>query len=354
MKLPLIACLVLDAAATLQLVGNSKRAGKSNGHLTLAVASEPSDGVHYGDERCPCIGFDNIEGETLLMVERKGKDPLEVSYPADLGARCEAWDDDRHFLCKKGAKPGLGKGWCAQHWCYVDPCKCDIDVLPKISISNTEATYRGKPLFWSYATCGGKDMFTVKKPEVGLPKCRCIGFAGVAGTTEITFKDDKMAEYPADLGTSCSAWDKNHHPQCEGDDAPSWCRSDWCYVDPCDCELPGDLVPKISAYLPEASFTGKNIYYSYETCGSADTWTEKHHYGACVNQDTKEQCATLSRCSWTGTRCLGSELVNHPLCKDAKEMYAGKAKKHQSGTPSYALSLLSAAIVSLATLLASA
>jgi len=177
-------------------------------------------------------------------------------------------------------------------------------------------------------------MFTQKKPEVGSPKCRCIGFAGVSGTTEITFKDGATGEYPADIGTSCSAWDNNRHPECKGDKAPSWCKANWCYIDPCECELPGDVVPKISAYLPDATFTGKNLYYSYETCGSADTWTEKNHEDACVNQDTEGDCSKLSRCSWTGDRCLGSELVNHPLCTEAAKKIEKKLKEH-SGSISF-------------------
>jgi len=315
MKHAIVAVAVVPAVARLQLntqynLGNQAHASGQ---------SKPKNGVHYGDSRCPCIGFDNIDGESVLTVKHDGED-VEISYPADMGSRCEAWDDNRYHKCKAGEKPGKGKGWCAQLWCYVDPCNCDIDVLPKMSeLYNAEATFRGKPLFWSYATCGGKDMFTQKAPELGRPKCRCIGFAGLSGTTEIAFKDGVQAEYPADMGTSCSTWDVDRHPACVGDNAPGWCKASWCYVDPCDCELPGKTVPKISAYLPEATFTGKNLYYSYETCGSADTWTEKYHGEACVNQDTEGECGRLSRCRWTGERCLGAELVDHPLCKEAGE-----------------------------------
>merc|ERR1719220_421208 len=117
-------------------------------------------------------------------------------YPADVGAHCEAWDDNRHVRCKEGAAPGAGKGWCAQSWCYVNPCNCDIDVLPKIAVYNSEATYRGKPLFWSYTTCGGKDMFSKKDPELGHAKCRCIGFGGMSGTMEVSFDGGETVEYP--------------------------------------------------------------------------------------------------------------------------------------------------------------
>jgi len=331
MKLALVAILAAPALARLQLNAHHNL-GHQVQKFQADMKSKPTNGVHYGDSRCPCIGFDNIDGESILAVKHDGED-VEISYPADMGSRCEAWDDNRYPKCKAGAKPGEGEGWCAQPWCYVDSCNCDIDVLPKMSeLYNAEATFRGKPLFWSYATCGGKDVFTKKVPELGRPQCRCIGFAGLAGSTEIAFKDGVKADYPADMGTSCSAWDLDRHPAClGGDDVPHWCKSRWCYVDPCDCQLPGETVPKISAYLPDATFTGKNLYYSYETCGSADTWTEKNHGTACVNQDTEDACGRLSRCRWTGSRCLGAELVDHPLCKEAGAALVKKLGGSKSG-----------------------
>jgi hypothetical protein len=315
MKLAALFNAAFGAHAALQLAENKKRVHHRN-HLTL------SSPVLYGDTRCPCIGFDNIEGDTIVQAEMSHGEKVEVSYPADLGARCEAWDNNRLPQCQRGAKPGSDELWCAQQWCYVDPCKCDIDVMPKMTAMLPGVTYRGKPLFWSYATCGGKDMFSKKKPTLGNPKCQCIGFAGVEGTTDVSIKG-KTVEYPADMGSTCTSWDSKVHPECQSDRPPPWCRANWCYVDPCECDLPGETVPKIAVYLPRASFTGKNLYYSYETCGSPDTFTEKNNPDACVNQETEEECQGNSRCSWTGSRCLGTELVNHPLCKKAAAKIIG-------------------------------
>ena len=69
----------------------------------------------------------------------------------------DAWDNDRNNVsCKEGQKPGKDRahaflqfgvalwlllfhwfgslwpslkdnGWCAEQWCYVDPCNCDLD-----------------------------------------------------------------------------------------------------------------------------------------------------------------------------------------------------------------------------------
>jgi len=271
--------------------------------------------AHYGDSKCPCIGWDNIAGDTLLELQDDDGKKVDVMYPADLGARCEKWDDERHTLCKSDSK----KPWCKQSWCYVDPCKCDIDVLPQMTLYQPETTFRNLPLFYSYATCGGEDMFTKKHPPLGSHKCRCVGFAGVAGTTEVSFKSGQVTEYPADLGSTCSAWDADTHPDCKGENPPSWCKAQWCYIDPCECDLPGGLVPKISAYMPHATLTGKNLYYSYETCGSPDTWTAENHPEACVNQETEEECDENARCAWIEGRCLGRELAHHPLCKDARK-----------------------------------
>lgn len=62
---------------------------------------------NYGDTRCPCIGFDRVEGETMVTFTNG----TEVAYPADLGARCEAWDDDRNPSCKDDvANPLVASG----------------------------------------------------------------------------------------------------------------------------------------------------------------------------------------------------------------------------------------------------
>merc|ERR1719382_1620043 len=77
--------------------------------------------------------------------------------------------------------------------------------------------------------------------------------------------------YPADTGATCKAWDHNVHPDChEGSEKP-WCKNTWCYVDPCNCDLP-EGQPEQAFLLRGALYQGKPIYYSYETCGSTDQW----------------------------------------------------------------------------------
>jgi len=315
---------------------------------SLALSQKPKAQVipHFGDTRCPCIGFDNIEGETIVAFG----DGTKASYPADLGARCEAWDDGLSPACKEGAEPGIGNGWCAQKWCYVDSCNCDLPVLPKTSAYVPDATYRGKPVFYSYATCGGKNMWADEIPEVGTQGCRCIGFDNIPGTTDISLEDEdgdeKVVAYPAEIGGTCKAWDKDVHPLCRGKDAPKWCKQRWCYVDPCSCDLKDK--PKVTMYLPEATFGGKSLYYSYETCNGEDYFTKKYNLEACQNQKTKDSCMELklktgaNKCGWSGSACFGWEILSHPLCKKAIE---GAAKSGTVAASNFAAAALVAIFV---------
>jgi len=276
--------------------------------------------AHFGDTHCPCIGFDNIEGTISVTYGDEGN-YKQVIYPADLGARCEKWEAGRHPECLPG---GSQPTWCDQAWCLVDPCNCKLPVLPKRYTLAPDTLYRGKPLYYSYASCGSQDHWTKQPPVNGAGQCRCIGFDQIPGTMEIQWKDpstheSQVVQYPAEMGGSCRNWDDDVHPMCKGaGEKPSWCSRSWCYVDPCSCDM--GTPPKVTMYLPWATFTGKSLYYSYETCGSNDTFTTDFNLEACVNQKTAQQCVNLrvrngvQKCHWTGTNCLGSELVSHPLC----------------------------------------
>eukprot|EP00429_Kryptoperidinium_foliaceum_P136239 CAMPEP_0176272188 /NCGR_PEP_ID=MMETSP0121_2-20121125/45586_1 /TAXON_ID=160619 /ORGANISM="Kryptoperidinium foliaceum, Strain CCMP 1326" /LENGTH=338 /DNA_ID=CAMNT_0017612355 /DNA_START=45 /DNA_END=1061 /DNA_ORIENTATION=- len=331
-----VAALVADASTVAALV--------SRGALRAR-----HDKKSFGDARCPCIGFDELDGETVVAFSNT----TSAKYPADLGARCEAWDDKRHPDCKEGGDPGEGEGFCEEKWCYVDSCHCDLPVLPKLATYVPEASYRGKPVFFSYATCGGKDLWTEKVPEVGTAGCRCIGFDNIPGTIDLDLEGPEgnisNASYPAEIGGTCRAWDDKRHPMCAGDSPPKWCKQRWCYVDPCSCDL--DTKPKVTMYLPDATFAGKSLYYSYETCGSKDYFTEHYNLKACVNQKDEDDCLDLkvprggNKCAWTGKVCLGWEIVNHPMCK------AMVKEVHHSGAAPVgrcAVVVLAAALLSLA------
>jgi len=317
MKWTLIAVLMGLAAAA--PMGRSP-AGLRAKSLALPVVSR-SSGANFGNPKCPCIGFNNIEGTTTVPVDGE-----EVTYPGDLGARCEAWDDGyepKH--CMEGQSPGTGNGWCAQKWCYVDSCNCDLPVLPKPSVYVPEATYQGKPVFFSYQTCGGTDTYTQEVAVVGSHSCRCTGFRDSPGTIDVQIGGGKTLEYPAEIGSTCTAWDDTRHPDCTGDgEKPSWCGQKWCFVDPCSCNL--EVPPKTSSYLPDSTFQGRKIYYSYATCGGKDSWTAENHKAACVNQKSEDGCGKLEKCAWTGTKCLGEELVSECGLKKPRKMTEARTK----------------------------
>jgi hypothetical protein len=279
---------------------------------------------NYGNEDCRCVGIDNLEGETIATVAEGKKE----SYPADLGARCEAWDLDNHPKCP-------GASWCKQQWCYVDPCKCKLGVAPKAATYIPGAKYQGKPVHFSYATCDAKDSYTAEEDkktfkqiektcavEVNHDKwgdeaCPCVGVGPQPGTTKVFIKDKKV-EYPADTGAMCNSWDADNHPDCQVDSPADWFSAAWFYVDPCNCKLPSP--PKTSGYLPESSYQGKPVYYSYAACGAEDGYTSGSKE-ACVNQKKEGACQKLDKCAWDGKTCLGKELVS--ICAaDAKKSSA--------------------------------
>jgi len=319
-------------------------------HNELLRVSVNSTGPgRYGSPGCPCVGVDELDGETIATL-KGGK---KASYPADLGARCEAWDDDDHPSCAKG-----GKSWCKSKWCYVDPCNCkDIKVMPKPSNYLPGAKYHGRPVHFSYATCGGADSYTAEEEKKtaediaatcaiqvdsskwGKEGCRCVGIGPQPGTTRVTIKG-KQVDFPADTGASCHAWEIGNHPECTGGSAPSWCNQKWCYVDPCECGL--ETPPKTSTYLDRdtgsddilnildgsgqdrvrALYQGRPIYYSYATCGGIDYFTKSRGKEACVNIDNEKECKNHPKnwCAWEPKRqlCLGKELKT--MCSGASSV----------------------------------
>merc|ERR1719253_1772302 len=94
------------------------------GLLRVSTFANSSAGRPHGLASCPCIGIDQVEGTTMATL----KDGQKKPYPADMGARCEAWDAGRHPKCKGEKK----ETWCESKWCYVDPCNCeDLSPYPK-------------------------------------------------------------------------------------------------------------------------------------------------------------------------------------------------------------------------------
>jgi hypothetical protein len=250
------------------------------GSIELANTKNGTDLIpaSYGSDDCRCVGIDYIVGETKATL----KDGSKVSYPADLGARCDKWDLAKHPKCNDQTIP---ESWCHQSWCYVDPCKCKISTLPKPSVYIAGAKYQGKAVHYSYATCNSQDTWSdavsaqkdieatcaakVVAADWGSEDCRCIGIGPQEGLTKVSIKGS-LVDFPADTGATCSKWEAGNHPDCKGANPPSFCQESWCYVDPCTCK--SAKPPKPSQYLPTANVQGKPIFYSYATCGGTDLY----------------------------------------------------------------------------------
>eukprot|EP00928_Gymnodinium_smaydae_P093641 TRINITY_DN7793_c0_g1_i2.p1 TRINITY_DN7793_c0_g1~~TRINITY_DN7793_c0_g1_i2.p1 ORF type:complete len:1481 (+),score=150.17 TRINITY_DN7793_c0_g1_i2:309-4751(+) len=318
----------------------------------------------FGDMRCPCVGISGLAGLTQASISADSRS----SYPMDVGSRCEPWDDGRfRGACEQeGETPGQGLGWCRMSWCYVDPCNCNLKELPVKSEYFPNSRYKGRPLYYSYATCGFSDAerrnaaeapvpksmcgsygvreecdrhydhcrwlsasgavnegrcVTVEVADtcdipwedqvLGRPACACVGISGLPGATTLPVGDD-VAEYPGAVGSICFPWDLDVHPECAGQTSPpAWCRKRYCFVDACTCESTEYLQNATS--MPHAVSQGHRIYKSYLTCDHVEKFTAKERSKMCTRAYSEEACALRANCSWTGNLCVPANMSN--TCK---------------------------------------
>jgi len=318
--------------ASLALMASAVQPPQSVAFLGMN-ASQPGK---LGNSKCQCVGIDNLKGWMSLNFA-----PYHIQYPIETGASCEAWEENRHPDCKVKDAPE----WCTQKWCYVDPCTCDLEILPKQTVVGVK--YQGSPAYWSYNTCGGKDAFSKDLKDAcvnqgseedcsklskcawdgkqcggkeavqtckdankldesihGVEDCRCVGHYGKNGIAKMHINDTHEVDYPADVGGQCKDWEATTHPSCKKDDPPSWCAQKWCWVDPCKCKT--KTPPKATMKANSAfQFQGMVAHWSYEACGSVDTWSaDNKNLKYCVNQKSASDCAKVEKCSWTGEECL--------------------------------------------------
>lgn len=328
-------CLISPGLAMVAMFGTNISNLRGN-------CAHSTHGTSYGDNRCRCVGIDNLQGYYATQV-----DFHHVQYAAEAGASCQAWDRNSHPACKDSAPPQ----WCSQQWCYVDPCSCDLDILPKASEAGIK--YQGGPAYFSYDTCGDLDFFSQEiegacvnqktaadcakqsscawtgkecagkeiaqscknvaqkdKTVYGEDDCRCVGLSGKdIGKAFMYINEKDLLKYPADVGATCQAWEEDVHPDCLKDgEKPSWCSQKWCFVDPCKCKtkMPPKTVMPANRHM---RFQGKTAYWSYATCGSTDSWSSSMKGSYCVHQATETACAQLENCAWNGKECMGKALV---------------------------------------------
>lgn len=236
---------------------------------------------NYGSPGCPCVGFD-------------GLNRTASADKALVGTHCDNWRHCMEETC--------------QAWCFVDPCQCNVSSRPTAATEGL--AWQGHAVFASSETCNlstpvagaGKKGNSSDAPHAtlsfcrtfdqdnyGNEKCKCIGIEHLTGNVSVEV-DGVKVPYPMDVGSRCSRWDDQPKGTCSKEDRPSWCGKNWCYVDPCACSI--SEPPKVSNYFPKASYGKKPLYYSYETCGSFDTFTFDSR-SACVNQDTEAQCLSI-------------------------------------------------------------
>jgi hypothetical protein len=143
----------------------------------------------------------------------------------------------------------------------------------------------------------------------GNQDCRCVGFGGHKNGKAVRYiNDNEDVSYNSNVGSSCEAWEMTAHPDCKKDGAkPAWCSQKWCYVDPCKCNLATEPRAVMDANAYEM-FQGKTAFFSYETCGSVDHWTDAHKEEYCHAYTTEATCGTLDKCMWTGKKCTSKAL----------------------------------------------
>ena len=112
---------------------------------------------------CQCVSMDGATG-TPFPVGTK-QNGTSITYSEDTGASCEAWDDQHDPICQESGAPD----WCKDKWCFVDPCSCGIVPEPKRSSYFPDARKNGRPVYYSYTTCGSKDSWTGKNHDIACP-----------------------------------------------------------------------------------------------------------------------------------------------------------------------------------------
>jgi len=283
---------------------------------TGADSGETETASLYGTSTCACIGIDNADGTVTGDVDGKN-----VSFPSNYGAHCATWDSQDNPECN--VKGSDAPDWCANKWCYVDPCTCKgTEEMPKPSDYLKGAEYQGVGLFYSYSTCGAKDSYsaddsegnreekiqgacgvTVDNKVWGSKDCLCTGVAPLDGQVKVKTGD----EYEADYGANCEEWDNGNDPKCRGDSPPDYCAEKWCYVNPDECSGVSPK-PKPSAMLPDAtSDSGKPLYFSYATCGGTDKFSG-YSAGSKAFEQEKSQASQLS----AGILVLAAVFFGHP------------------------------------------
>ena len=124
------------------------------------------------------------------------------------------------------------------------------------------------------------------------PMCPCIQPWGepapsASSTRKATgLVSGRQISVRGDYGASeCRRWEENVTELCGGKNPPSYCLSEWCYVNASTCARP--FVLSGFSFQPSAPWKTGSMAYSYETCGFLNSYDTHRH------QETIKQASPL-------------------------------------------------------------
>merc|ERR1719498_90059 len=223
--------------------------------------------------------------------------------------------------------------------CEWKPCVNTSDVIPGVTPESEKCTYHDlaedgatlpslctlKPQTESYIAEVKENAGCPVKSALGTPDCPCLGtnyqtpdeqgfiFADMlnrsfeqqevkSGTPWYLLQPDQMDKYDSDYGATCGMHNEPGAGPCYDLFPPDWCFKSWCYVDPCNCKgvkfanstgyflspaldpdrldskfanpAWGGTAPATAADWPGHT-TKTTLYYSYETCGDIDDFSNE-------------------------------------------------------------------------------
>jgi len=145
---------------------------------SLCLGAFAQDAPPEGFSQCPCLGKDKLglekcdctydwadaDGKCVGVVENVSKFRI---YPGSYGEFCATHAEPGDASCYVvTANPPYPKptseqaSWCANPWCYVDPCACEVVA--------TGSSYFKDKLVYSYATCGAANTFLAESENADL------------------------------------------------------------------------------------------------------------------------------------------------------------------------------------------
>jgi len=142
---------------------------------------------------------------------------------------------------------------------------------------------------------------SVAEASLGNPLCRCA-----QDRSELPVAAESYEMHP-EYGMGCGAHDKAHSPfaTCTHQTNLQFCRSTWCYLpaNP-ECELSADV--SWSTIFP-------GLQYSYETCGSINTY-RTYDLAEHLRGSTLKVVYLSNSGGWKGAYCRGGH-CNGPLVR---------------------------------------